>query len=247
MTSRGCPEKCIFCVSSIYEGAYRARSAENVVNEIEAMVNRWHIREFYFLDNVFTVDSQRVFKLCDLLINKGLDIRFNCVSRANLINMSLVRRMKEAGCIRIEIGVESGVQQNIDVMGKNIRLEHVLNAVEIVVGEGIVPMFTFQLGSPFDTPEMLQQTHALAQHLRSRGATTFFSIMTPFPGTPIGDKPDNFKIKILTTDWKEYRTSNPVCDSAHLTRNDIRKALYTESVIQMNEALNFRPFPFYIS
>jgi radical SAM superfamily enzyme YgiQ (UPF0313 family) len=230
MTSRGCPMKCIFCISSTYEGAYRPRSAEDVLGELAEMRHVWGIREFYFIDNVFTVNRQRVRDICAGILTRRLDIQFNCVSRADLVTEELTSWLKAAGCLRIEIGVESGVQEIIDAVKKNIKVEDVGRAADIVLRAGITPMFTFQIGSPFETPETLEKTHQLAASLRERGAMTFFSTMTPYPGTPLALESDQLGIRIQATDWAEYRTSNPVYDTPRMTRNDFRRALFRESV-----------------
>lgn len=237
MTSRGCPIKCIFCISSKYEGRYRTRSPENVVAEIEMMHRSWGIRDYYFIDNVFTVDKDRVDGICERIIRKKLDISFSCVSRADLVTRDIVERLKAAGCIRIEIGVESGVQKNIDAFEKKITLEHVHQAAEIVVGAGLRPMFTFQIGSPYDTPETIMETQNLAADLRAKGGMTFFSIMTPYPGTILAEKAQKYGIDIQTRDWRQYRTSNPVFNTPYANRNDFRKALYLETLRQSDPAL----------
>jgi radical SAM superfamily enzyme YgiQ (UPF0313 family) len=231
MTSRGCPMKCIFCISSTYEGSYRPRSADNVLGELTDMREKWGIREAYFIDNVFTVNAQRVRNICKGMIERNIGMQFNCVSRADLVTEELIACMKAAGCIRIEIGVESAVQEIIDLVKKHIKVEQVERAADIVLGAGITPMFTFQIGSPFETPESLQKTHDLAAKLRGRGAMTFFSTMTPYPGTPLAAQADSLGIRIRTSDWTDYRTSNPVYDTPKMTRNEFRKALYRESLM----------------
>lgn len=231
MTSRGCPYKCIFCISSTYEGKYRMRSPENVVDELAVLRHVWDIREIYFLDNVFTVDAERVQHICRQIIELRLGIRFHCVSRVDLITKDLVEILKAAGCHRIEIGVESAEQKIIDAMQKHITLEQVLQAADIVLGAGLQPMFTFQFGSPFDTVASIEKAHQLAARLRSKGAITFFSIMTPYPGTPLAERVEEFSISIRAKNCSEYRTSNPVYDTGHLDRASFRRALYRESVI----------------
>jgi radical SAM superfamily enzyme YgiQ (UPF0313 family) len=89
-------------------------------------------------------------------------------------------------------------------------------------------MFTFQIGSPFETDESLEATHNLAAELRDKGAITFFSIMTPYPGTPLALRASEYGIQIHANDWREYRTSNPVFDGQNLDRNRFREALYRE-------------------
>lgn len=228
MTSRGCPEKCIFCISSTYEGAYRMRGAANVVEELSTLRNTWGIREIYFIDNVFTVNAQRVRDICQQIIDRRLDIQFHCVSRANLVTEEVISWLKAAGCQRIEIGVESGSQSLIDAYQKHITLDQVYRAADIVLGAGLRPMYTFQIGSPFETEASLEATHNLAAELRAKGAITFFSIMTPYPGTPLALKAQEFGIQIQARDWREYRTSNPVYDARQLDRNQFRQALYRE-------------------
>jgi radical SAM superfamily enzyme YgiQ (UPF0313 family) len=228
MTSRGCPEKCIFCIASTYEGAYRMRGAESVLDELSILRHTYGIREIYFLDNVFTVDPQRVRDICGQIVERELDIRFHCVSRANLLTLELALWLKRAGCVRVEIGVESGSQDLIDAYKKRISLEHVHRAADAALDAGLQPMFTFQIGSPFETEETLRATHELAKRLRARGAITFFSAMTPYPGTTLARHAEQLGVHIHARDWNEYRTSNPVYDGRHLDRNRFRRALYRE-------------------
>lgn len=232
MSSRGCPQKCIFCISSTYEGSYRPRSADNVVEELAILRHTWGIREVYLIDNVFTVDAQRVRDICGQIIDRQLDIEFHCVSRANLVTEELIDWLKGAGCKRLEIGVESGSQQLINAFKKDITLEHVREAARIVLSAGLRPMFTFQIGSPFETDSSLEETHQLAAELRAQGAITFFSIMTPYPGTPLALRAKALGIQIHAKDWSEYRTSNPVFDSQYLDRNSFRRALCREIATQ---------------
>lgn len=238
MTSRGCPQKCIFCISSNYEGSYRPRSAKNVVEELTVLRHTWGIREMYFIDNVFTVDSTRVRDICNGIIQQRLDIRFHCVSRADLVTPELVEWLRAAGCERIEIGVETATQEIINALKKKITLEQVISAAEIVTQAGLRPMFTFQIGSPFETEDSLRRTNDLAAYLRTKGAITFFSIMTPFPGTPLRARAQKLGIDIRSNDWREYRTSNPVYDTQSLDRNRLRQALYEQIRMQIADVLN---------
>jgi len=243
MSSRGCPQKCIFCISSTYEGNYRKRSAANVVEELSLLRHTWNTKEIYIIDNVFTVDAQRVREICAQIVDRKLEIEFNCVSRADLVTAELMSLLHMAGCRRVEIGVETGTQQFIDAFEKHITLEQVRRAAEVTIKAGIRPMFTFQVGSPFDTEAALMNTHRLAAELRAKGALTFFSIMTPYPGTPLAIRAEELGIKIHAKDWAEYRTSNPVYDSRHLDQNGIRHALYREIMFQTGMGDPFSAVP----
>jgi radical SAM superfamily enzyme YgiQ (UPF0313 family) len=237
MTSRGCPEKCIFCLSSTYEGRYRPRGADSVVDEIGEMYHEWGIREFHMLDNVFTVDAGRVKEICRRIVDEGLRLRFSCVSRADLVTPELVGWLAEAGCSNVEIGVESGAQAVVDGSQKNLPLDRVEAAAEIVLSHGILPMFTFQLGSPFDSEATMGQTRELARRLRGRGAVTFFSVTTPFPGTPLARRASELGVTIRARSWRDYRTSNPIMDTPGLTRQQVRAALFAEYRAQALERM----------
>ena len=117
----------------------------------------------------------------------------------------------------------------IDSVDKHISVEQVFKAADIVIGSGMVPMFTFQIGSPFDTAESLEKTHQTAARLRDKGATTFFSVMTPYPGTPLKERANELGIRIHAHGWEEFRTSNPLYDTRRLDRESIRRALFLEA------------------
>jgi radical SAM superfamily enzyme YgiQ (UPF0313 family) len=149
----------------------------------------------------------------------------------DLITKELVEMLRMAGCKAIEIGVESGDQGIIDAMGKHICIKDVPKVADIVLNVGIQPMFTFQLGSPYDTDLTINKTRQLANIVRRKGAMTFFSIMTPFPGTPLAERAKDLNITIHAKEWSEYRTSNPVYDTKYLDRMSFRRALYQEATV----------------
>jgi radical SAM superfamily enzyme YgiQ (UPF0313 family) len=239
MSSQGCPKNCIFCISSSYEGNYRTRSAANVVEELYILRNTWGIREIWFLDNVFTVDETRVHDICQGIIDLDLDLWFHCVSRANLVTEELVAWLKAAGCRRIEIGVETATQDHINQLEKGIAIEQVHKAADIVLGQGLTPMFTFQFGSPFDSEDSMIATQQLTADLRAKGAMILISIMVPFPGTKIAHKAEEYGIQIKSRDWSEFRASNPTYNTRYLKRNDIRKAFCREYLAETAPGADF--------
>lgn len=236
MTSRGCPNKCIFCCSSTFEGDYRVRSPGNVIREIQEMHETWGINDFYFIDNVFTANPSRAKKIAGMIRALDLPIGWYCVSRVDLVTPGLMKALAEAGCYRIELGVESGNLQVIEALRKKITLDQVHSACDIILSFGMQPMFTFQVGHPNDTPETVEATLSLAASLRERGAGTYLSVTTPYPGTPLFINRDDFGINIETWKWDEFRTSNPVHSTRYLTRNDLRHAIYGDAV-SMQQAI----------
>ena len=183
ITARGCPNRCIFCSSSAFWKTLRMRSAENVVAELELLVRKYHVRYVDFLDDTLNISVARLAKICNLMIEKKLNIRWSCYARVNNITAELIDLMKKAGCCFIQFGVESGNQEILNKVQKNITLEQVRRACKIVKKAGIKLMCDFMIGLPGDTGETVNQTIKFAKELGPNFA--FFSITTPFPGTAL--------------------------------------------------------------
>lgn len=230
MSSRGCPIKCIFCIASTFEDAYRYRSPGNVMEELREMHEKWGVNDFYFADNVFTTHRPRAKKIADLIRESELPIGWYCVSRVDYVTPELMQHLASAGCYRIELGVESANMGVIETMKKRINIDQVHRACDIILSFDMQPMFTFQVGHPDDTLETIEATLTLAATLRERGAGTYLSITTPYPGTPLLINRGKYKIKIETWNWEEFRWSNPVYSTDNFTRNDLRHAVYRDAL-----------------
>ena len=186
ITSRGCPFGCTFCSSSRLVGRrYRARSAENVVGELELLVNKYQVSEIEFLDDLFTMDPGRVRRITELIRKRALKLTWTCSSRADLVTRfpRMVRWLKRAGCHTVYIGAEAGTQKSLDRIKKGITLEQVKNAVRILKRENLNVLASFVLGIPGETKKDMEKTIQFAKKLGSDFAQ--FTICTPFPGTPI--------------------------------------------------------------
>jgi radical SAM superfamily enzyme YgiQ (UPF0313 family) len=229
MSSRGCPLKCIFCIASTFEDAYRYRSPENVFGEMKQMYENWGINDFYFVDNVFTTHRARARKIAHMIRESGLPVGWYCVSRVDYVSPQLMQDLAAGNCYRIELGVESADLAVIDTMKKHIKIEQVRRAAEIILHLGMQPMFTFQVGHPDDTPDSIEATLTLLNEMRELGAGTYLSITTPYPGTPLYLGLEKYGVTLETTDWEDFRWSNPTYSSKNFDRNLLRKAVYSEA------------------
>jgi radical SAM superfamily enzyme YgiQ (UPF0313 family) len=229
MSSRGCPMKCIFCIASTFEDAYRYRSPENVVGELRDMYEKWGINDFYFIDNVFTTHRSRTKNICKLIRQSNLPIGWYCVSRVDYVTPVLMQYLASAGCYRVELGVESADMSVINTMKKRITIEQVRRAADIILNLGMQPMFTFQVGHPDDTLDSIETTMRMIEEMRERGCGTYLSITTPYPGTPLLINRDKYEINMETWNWEYFRMSNPTYSTKNFSRNDLRKAVYREA------------------
>ncbi len=183
LSSRGCPFNCIFCATHLFYGKiWRARSAENVVLELKEMVSLYNLKHIIFMDDTFPVDSKRVFDICDGIIKAGLKIKWGCLARPDKsMTQAMLLRMKEAGCVEIRYGVESGVQRILDNICKDLTLHEIEDVISRTTKAGIKVLCFFMIGNPGETHETIHDTVRFAKRLKADFAT--FSIATPYAGT----------------------------------------------------------------
>lgn len=186
LTSRGCPYNCSYCFKGIVGRTYRQRSPENLIQELKELIRTYGIHNFYFIDDLFTLDVKRLNVLLDMMIAEGLDIRWQCLARVDRVTPELLRRMAAAGCRQIHYGIESGNQEILERVGKRITLEQVRQAVRWTAEAGIRSKGYFMLGLPGDTEETMEQTIQFAASLDLDDA--MFSLTTPFPGTRLWEE-----------------------------------------------------------
>lgn len=181
ITSRGCPYRCIFCDKSIFGSKWRARSAKNVLDEMEQIVKDLRIPSIIIYDDLFTLDKQRVQEICQGILERGLRFEWKCEGRVDRVDGEMLRWMKKAGCSLIAYGVESGNEIGLDYLQKGITLPQIRRAFELTRQAGIRPMAYFILGIPVETFEQGLRTIELAKELNPDYAQ--FSILSPYRGT----------------------------------------------------------------
>ena len=174
ITTRGCPYKCVFCTVHIVMGKkWRARSPENVVDEIEQLIRTYRIKQIDFYDENMTLDKKRMENICDLIVERKLDIDWYTPNgvRADTLDENLLRKMKKSGCKRIRVAPESGVQRVVDqIVKKDQKLTEVEKAIVLARNVGIKVGCFFVLGLIGETKEDIQATINYAYKLRKRGA-----------------------------------------------------------------------------
>ena len=200
ISSRGCPYKCTYCYMDVYGHFWRARSAENVVNELTEIRKKYNIREIVFRDDLFSLDKTRVLKICNGIIKKNLNLTWTCQTRVDSVDEEIISKMKEAGCYSISFGIEGGSQEMMNRLKKGITIEKVKKAIALCQKYNIRTRGYFIIGCPGETKESIQQTLELAKELD----LDYFmlSILTPYPQTEIFE--DAFKKKIIKKrSWNE--------------------------------------------
>jgi radical SAM superfamily enzyme YgiQ (UPF0313 family) len=164
---------------------WRGRSPDNIIDEMELLYRNYGINYFFFTDDTFVINRKRVFELCKLLKERRLGVAWTCNGRIDLMTKELLQAMYDGGCRRISYGIESGNQQILDSMKKNITLDQVREVVKWTKDAGINILGDFIIGMLGETKATIKETIAFARELELDSYQ--FSVATPFPGTELYD------------------------------------------------------------
>jgi len=250
ITSRGCPYNCSFCARPHLGKRFRARSAKNVVQEMEECV-KLGINEFLIYDDTFTIDRQRVLDICDEIIAKKLDIGWDIRVRVDTVDEEMLKKLKRANCERIHYGVEAGTEKILKVLRKGITLDQVKYAFKLTKKIGISTLAYFMIGSPTETKEDILATIEFAKKLNPD--FVHITITTPFPATAIYQK--GLEEGIIKRDfWRDFALNpnedfQPQYFEENLTSSELielinyaYKSFYTRPTYILKELFQVKSF-----
>lgn len=185
-TSRGCPAACTFCYRN-FGNKWRARSPENIIEEIAFLREKYGIRQLDILDDNFSFDADRARRILEMIIAKGWDLKINLQIgvRIHSLNKDLLNAMKRAGVFKFGFGIESGDEVMLKRIRKGLDLKCAIEIVRTARFLGMVTHGYFIIGFPGDSPETMQRTIDFAKRLNPHYAS--FSICTPLLGTEMYD------------------------------------------------------------
>ncbi len=221
VSGRGCPYQCSFCASAAMHGhKLRLRSAENIVDEMEHLVNDHDIQMVAFMDDTFTISKKRVYEICEAIKERGLDNYWGCTARVDNISEDLLKTMKDAGCITMFLGVESADQQVLNDVNKNTNIPGIKKTFELTKKYGMRTIASVVLGMPGDTKKSIRRTINFVKVLEPSYAV--FSLATPYPGTDFYLKAASENL-IKINDWSKYTLLSPVLETVDCSLEELRK------------------------
>lgn len=184
-TGRGCPYACNFCFRVT---AYRIRPADDILDEMEYLVDRYNLNAFYINDDLLMLSDRKIRDFCTGILDRGLKIRFSCTGRVNIVTPEIIQLLKDAGCVSIYYGLESGNDEVLQTISKKTNLEQIHHAVRLTKEAGIYTEFGTMFGQPGETEETLKDTVQLMKDLAygEYRAQKIFGCV-PFPGTGLYD------------------------------------------------------------
>jgi radical SAM superfamily enzyme YgiQ (UPF0313 family) len=201
IVTRGCPFSCDFCSKPVWGDLFRKPPLEKVFSEIEEIITLSY-RALWIADDCFTLDNEYLMAFCHEMIRRNLPVGWTCLSRVDRITPELAGLMKQAGCIRVYLGLESGSNETLRLMNKQVTVEQGIRAVRIFSQAGIGTAGFFMVGYPEESIESIEKTFALALSLPLDEA--WFTIPLPLPGTPL------FNRVADRLSWEDWEVSNQV-------------------------------------
>jgi anaerobic magnesium-protoporphyrin IX monomethyl ester cyclase len=248
VSSRGCPYRCTFCLwpDVLYGHKFRARSAQNVVDEIEEAVRTYGHDEIYFDDDTFTIDRQRVMDITRMIVERGLEQEVEWIAqcRVDTIDREMLEAMKAANCGYILFGVESGSPKMLKAMRKGITLDKVRRAFELTREVGIKTQAFFLFGMPGETQETIRESIEFAKEINA--SSTQFAIAIPHPGTVLYE--ECLANGWLTSeDWADFTAETALIETPWLSAKEVEEArirayrqYYYRPEFVLGEALKIR-------
>ncbi len=228
VTSRGCPFKCVFCSIHLHMGfAFRWHSAENIINHIRHLVERYDVRHFHFEDDNLTLHKPRFKKILEGIIQHKLNITWDTPNgiRADMLDRELIRLSKESGCIYLMFGVESGNQKVVDeIVKKDFDLKQLVQSAEICHEVGLDTAAFYIFGFPGERKSDIEDTYNLAFELfRKYKTRPHVNIARPLKGTEL---------------YRTAKETNVLIDTEMMDPEDrykIPKVLIGPEMIQTND------------
>ena len=184
MSSRGCPYKCKYCYNSsqMYETPARYKTAEKTVEEFWQAQNTYNLDAITFLDDDFVLNKPRLKKICELLADNKR-VYWGCNSRVTDVNEEMLAMLKQAGCVQLAFGIESGNNRVAqEVLEKKATVEQAKEAVRLCHEYGIVVQSNFMFGAPTETEEEMMDTLRFMQENTIDGSLGASAVI-PFPKT----------------------------------------------------------------
>ncbi|RJQ84725.1 MAG: radical SAM protein [Desulfobacteraceae bacterium] len=233
ITSRGCPNKCIFCLGRRMVGHKpRFRSPKQVVDEIEQIL-AYGFTWINIADDLFTASKKRVLAFCDEITRRGVKFIWSAFARVNTVDFEMLAAMKAAGCDSIGFGVESGNQQILQTANKGITLAQIRNAVALSKAAGLRVHASFIVGLPGESHATLAETQRFAESLDVEYG---YHLLAPFPGTTLREEIKRYDLEILTDDWSRYDANQAIVSYAHLSPQEMDA--FVDTLYRKHQAKN---------
>ncbi len=183
VTSRGCLFQCSYCDRSVFKKGFRYNSAKYIYDHLKYLSQKFGVRHVNIYDDLFTTDEKRIVELCEMLTKNPIDMHFNCAVRVGYAPDDLLKMLKDAGCLMVSLGIESGDTDLLKKHKAGVTVNEVKDTVTRIQAAGLRAKGLFMMGLPGETEESIRRTSdfVISLGLDEMNMAKF----TPFPGAPL--------------------------------------------------------------
>jgi anaerobic magnesium-protoporphyrin IX monomethyl ester cyclase len=243
ITSRGCPNSCVFCSIRLHMGQrYRAHSPEYVIKLLKLCIDKYGITNFHFEDDNLTFDKRRFEAILDRIIEENLQIRWDAPNgvRVDSLNYNILKKMKQSGCSQITLAIESGNQRVLDqVIKKKTKLEYMIEIVKYCKWLKISTNSFYVIGFPGETINEMKDTINLAIKLyREYDLFPGMMVATPLYGTELYEICMRDKLIKGNPTFEELAVAtlpngNPMISTPDFSQKDVKRVIneYTRKLL----------------
>ncbi len=181
IASRGCPYQCSYCDRSVFRRSYRYNSAPYLYEHLSYLKDRFGMRHINFYDDQFTLNRKRVEEFCRMMLDRPLDMTYNCAVRAEHVDYELLRLLKESGCWMVSLGIETGDPELLALHRQNPDLEMMAEKIRLMKKAGLRVKGLLMMGLPGESEASIQKS---MDYVFSLPIDEFnLAKFTPYPGS----------------------------------------------------------------
>lgn len=182
VTGIGCPYQCRFCSRAVNKP--RMRSIDNIISEIKYLKTKFRIEGVRFIDELLIINDKRTLELCEKI--KPLNVIWSGQARSNTLNEEIASSMKDAGCIGVGLGIESGSDRLLRAMKKQVMVKNHKRAIKAAKENDLSIQVQILYGFPGENRESIDETIGFFKEVEL--PLRRFNILTPLPGSAVYDE-----------------------------------------------------------
>ncbi len=227
LSGRGCIFQCNFCYR--LDKGFRPRSAKSIIDEIEFLKKEYNIKYISFSDELLMSSRKRTLELCQAFIDADLNIRWDCNGRLNFADLDVLEKMKEAGCVFINYGIESLDDNTLKVMHKALTRDMIIKGVENTLKIGISPGLNIIYGNINEPLSAIDDAVDFLLKYDDHAQLRTIRPVTPYPGSELFDYAVEHNLLKDVADFYENKHMNSDLISVNFTQytdDEIYAALY---------------------
>ncbi len=243
MMSRGCPYHCSFCsTSAFWKNKVRFRSVSNIIEEMKTLKQKYNIEKLFILDDSFGIDNKKCREFLLKLKELSLNIKWACVTRADVINNDILDLCKEEGCVEVHFGLDSANERTQKLTNKNLDINLLEQRCKYAQSIGIRTKLSIILGLPGETENDIMNTVRLLREIRPNEIQIY--PLMPYVGTELFDRNKDTGVYLLEKDFSKWKQDafQPVVKSQNLSEKDIVRI--AENIVDLFRNEGYKCIPF---